>query len=43
MLGHKVWADVLDFYVLVIDWGQNVISLFHFFFCVWKTCRNADK
>ena len=31
MLGHKVWADVLDFYVLVIDWGQNVISLFHFF------------
>ena len=34
MLGHKVWADVLDFYVLVIDWGQNVISLFHFFLCV---------
>ena len=31
MLGHKVWADVLDFYVLEIDWGQNVISLFHFF------------
>ena len=31
MLRHKVWGNELDFYVLVIDWGQNVISLFHFF------------
>lgn len=32
MLGHKVWADVLDFYVLVIDWGQY--PYFIFFLCV---------